>query len=259
METERSEKLKQRQNILMQKDQLRIIREQIVAKQKNLNECIKERKTEEEIKAEYDLEYKEIIQKSINIQQSIQTALTQFNDEVKKEQISVLQYNLVEHKITDAKINIAEFQDMYNETKVTYDKIKEAYRRITLEVQYALRDAKKLSEGHKPSDDGFQKFREKFESLPSDLGELNHIIYELQTKIDCIMIADEGEIETYQTGQKSLEQYQGQLIEKETKMREFGSKMEAMYKAWIEPLNDFVTKINKYVLLAIFFDDGLEI
>lgn len=60
MDTERSEKLKQRQNILMQKDQLRIIREQIEAKQRNLNECIKERKTEEEIKAEADLKLKVI-------------------------------------------------------------------------------------------------------------------------------------------------------------------------------------------------------
>lgn len=195
--------------------------------------------------------FQEIVKKSVNIQKSILTAFKQFNDEIKKEQIAVVQHSLLENKITEAKNNIAELQDLYNEAKMTYSKISEAHRRITLDIQHALQDAKKLSEGHKPSDNGFRKFREKYDSLPSNLEELDHIINELQTKIDCIMTADEGEIETYQKGQKSLEQFQAQLIEKETAMREFGSKMETTYRDWMEPLNEFVRQINKYVLASL--------
>lgn len=91
-----------------------------------------------------------------------------------------------------------ELRRLVEESETTVNQIKDAYANIKGQAKATLQKAKGLSKGFNPDDEGFAEFRDAYERLSSDFDQLQEEKVQLNTKIDCLNIADDDEMREYE-------------------------------------------------------------
>lgn len=177
--------------------------------------------------------------------QNLQIALSEFTQSVIAESLIREEINIVRENITILENDGVTLREGYENSRKDYNKVEVVYKRAQQDSNTALRAAKTLSDGFTPEDKGFDKFREKFRSLPKNDNALQNLIDELQTKVSCISTADEGEMREYEAGLQMISNLQTQLEEKSPMIQDIKNRRTLLYEEWINPLQELVGQINK--------------
>lgn len=244
-ESKRSEALKKRQTILQTKEQIESVRVRIATNEQKLNEHVRRGKTEQQIRQESKEKLKSVAVNSVKLQKQICAAFVKIQNEMKKERLINLEYSIKQQQTTYMENEIVDLRKECEEAENTRKKMKAMHEKILMETSDAKKDAKKCSDGYAPEDKGFSKFREQYDRLPSDMNELNNLIDEYQTKLECLLTVDDDELKTYENAQSVLKQCQSQLENKETALMELNSEIKDLFNGWMEPLQQLLAKINK--------------
>lgn len=177
--------------------------------------------------------------------ESLQSALETYTDTIKNETLLKEEINSIINAIAYNENESATLREHFENAKRSYNKIEEVHRRAQLESKDALKSAKNHSEGFSPDDEGFDKFRDKFNSLSKNETTLRNTLDELQTKVNCMSTADDSEIAEYERGLNLIESLRQRIDEITPQLQNIKDGQERLYQEWMEPLQQLVEDINK--------------
>lgn len=140
----------------------------------------------------------------------------------------------------------SDLREHYNNSRRDYNKIEVVHQRVKQDMKDALEAARKLSDGFKPDDKGFDKYREKYNSLPKDMEALRDMMDEIQMRVGCMTTADEGEMKEYERGLSLIENIQEKLEENLPLIQSMKLRKTTLLHEWLTPLTELVDEINKY-------------
>lgn len=173
------------------------------------------------------------------------SVLSNYSENVKSQAILKEEVNIVRDSIAYYENEGLSLRENYENAKKNYNKIEEVHRNAQLVANDALKTAKNLSEGFTPEEKGFEKFQEKYNSLPKGDKALQKLWDELQMKVNCMSTADESEVREYEKGLNLIESLREKLEQKTPLIQNIKQRRETLFEEWINPLQDLVGKINK--------------
>lgn len=141
--------------------------------------------------------------------------------------------------------DVKENRRKLEEDEQTLEKIKETYRRTLANAKEILNKAKALSRGFMPNEDGFDEFRQEYDSLPSDIERLNVEKEKIISLIDCLNTANEEEMAEYEAKLKLIEELEKKLEDANKSLGSMDKDVQSAKRQWLEPLQELIGKINE--------------
>lgn len=176
---------------------------------------------------------KEILSTFISCKElSIKSAIS-----FKKLEASRNKASYLEQKFRDTKRQCDEAEEVLNA-------VKEKYCNIVGQGKAALQKAKQLSKGFTPDDEGFIEFKQKFDKLSRDVKALQQEKDQILLKIDCLKIADDGELEEYEQREELIRTLEREIDENNNELNKMKSQMEKIEEDWLLPLGNLINEIN---------------
>ena len=147
-------------------------------------------------------------------------------------------------KTTYLETRAADEQRLYKEAEDVYKKVVEKYKNVLKQAKETLQVAKSLSGGFTPEDDGFKPHRKSYDELPDNLEVLETEKEQLQTKIDCLESADDGEMREYHRRMELINSLENDSSSVECQIKDMCETMKVQREEYLEPLNRLVAEIN---------------
>lgn len=112
------------------------------------------------------------------------------------------------------------------------------------EAKSLLQKAKSLSKGFTPADEDFEQFREEYQALPSEVDELDERRRQLQSRVACLNVADDGEMQEYEDRLKQIDKLTKDLDRHNTNLNKATMKITKLEDEWLGPLKELLAEIS---------------
>ncbi|GLV43420.1 Structural maintenance of chromosomes 5 [Carabus blaptoides fortunei] len=239
-----SELLQQRQQTLHNGEQVRTIRNRLAAARRTLNDYMQDHQTPEQIRKDAGVRMKQLVLSAIKLQGALASAIEELSTALENEERLALELSTGHECIAQLENETEGMRTNINEALQIYERIDTVHRRAVQETREALHAARKLSGGAKPGQQAFTKYQEEYDRLPSDLSALQDQINELQTRLECILTADDGELAAYEKNQQTLTQCREELTSKEAEMEMARTTLTSRHTDWMGAVQTIVGQIN---------------
>lgn len=126
------------------------------------------------------------------------------------------------------------------------DKIGQLLDTTKLRCKEKQEEAKRLTDGLKPSDGARFPYKEKFDRLPNSIEELNEHIDELEGQIACMQMNNEEHmIEEFENRQEQARRLRIEIQNSDKNHDEIGRKMEQLHNEWFPQITAILNTINE--------------
>ncbi|KAK4884603.1 hypothetical protein RN001_000874 [Aquatica leii] len=229
---------KRKQEIQSMESRLRILNNKLQQLQSNPV-------TQEQVEKEHQTEIKRTIGKMISEQSTVKEAFKKYSKIVLDPQLDKIDLEKCNRQITLLQNKSKDLQAICGRTEQTLNNIKTTYSNKMTEAKTLLNQAKQVSKGFTPDDQGFEEFRESYNNLPDNLAELHSEKEHTLSKIDCLSTADVEELEQYHNRVRLIDKYESEIQNADGNLHNINNNMISAQKEWLEPLEEIVQKINE--------------
>ncbi|XP_030758667.1 structural maintenance of chromosomes protein 5 [Sitophilus oryzae] len=231
--------------IQKQKQQADLIKNRILEAQQNLNSMRNTNKNPEIIRQEGRNKLQKLVEGLVLVQGTLKNQLVELKNLVVLSSVNSLKIEWLREKIECVENDMAEKKGRLREAEELYNAIADRYSGVMQEAKAQLLKAKELSDGLTPADDGFDKFRDMYDQLSSNLEELNAQKENIDSRIACLNTADDGEIKEYENRCKAIDAMAKDSETLASEIEKIEAKMDRKRKEWLDPLSELVTGISK--------------
>lgn len=197
------------------------------------------------IEAEGREKIKNIIKNLYPVHDTFYKELTKLNVVEKEKALVAVKIEIDRKQVAYFENSLKDNQHQCLEAEETLNVIKDRCDDIMNKAKAMLMKAKEVSEGFTPLDVGFQQFKDEYERLPSDIQELNAFKEQIQSRIACLNIADDGELREYEERQQHIKNLTEQHETVSTEFNMLSSKMNRLQDEWLIPLGNLIRQINE--------------
>ncbi|KAL3286561.1 hypothetical protein HHI36_001064 [Cryptolaemus montrouzieri] len=226
------------------KQQIQTIGSRYAAMQKKIETLKLANSNRDSVKREADEKIKKIIMNMVSHQKEILNVFKTYNKLIVKSKLSTEKIELARKKAAYIENQFNETRRLYQEAEEILNQVKERYANALGQAKAALQKAKNLSKGFTPADEGFDEYREMYDRLSNDQKALQLEKDQLLSKIDCLRIADDGELEEYEKRLDSIEKLKEDVDRANNELNKLKAQMEKLEEEWLVPLSTLVTEIN---------------
>ncbi|XP_074040926.1 structural maintenance of chromosomes 5 isoform X2 [Leptinotarsa decemlineata] len=235
------EKLK---DIQQQKQNAQAISVRVENLQKKLLEMNQCKKSPENIKNETSLKKKQLLRSMPSIQDTIKKEMSKLVEHVRKSTLTLKKIDNIRKKIAYLENQLSENKRQCQEAEETLSLVKDRYAEVMSQAKSMLNKAKGMSKGFTPADSGFDEFRPHYNSLSSDIQELNALNEQLQSRIACLNVADDDEMREYEERINEIGNITEEIEKLNSNLKKVTEKIEATKQEWLPPLKTLVSEIN---------------
>lgn len=178
-------------------------------------------------------------------QTEIKDAYVQYSNILDQAELDKTNLSTARKQVTFLENKSQDIQRLYEEAAERLTHIKQLYTNAMNEAKDALSNARQLSNGYTPADDGFNEFKAAYDNLPDNAEELQAEKDHILSKIDCLNTADMSELRQYEQRQDQIAKLQVDIQEGNKELDGINSNMDNLQTEWFEPLQEVVGEINK--------------
>ncbi|KAG5871908.1 hypothetical protein JTB14_025000 [Gonioctena quinquepunctata] len=230
--------------IHQQKQNAQAVNARIENLQKKITEMNQCKKSPESIRSETQAKRKQLLKNMPSTQDAIRNEITKLVENIKKSA-------LILKKIEQIRKIVAYLENQMNENKrqcqdaeETLNLVKDRYAEVMSEAKSMLSKAKGLSKGFTPVDDGFDEFRNEYDSLPPNIQELNALKEQFQSRIACLNVADDDEMREYEERLSQIDKLTEEIEKLNANLNKITDRIETMKQEWLTPLKKLLAEIN---------------
>lgn len=160
-------------------------------------------------------------------------------------QLNKINLDLAQSKVINLKNENRDILLVCSTAEETLQTISHKYLSVKREAQDLLQKGKDLSKGFTPMDDGFNEFKDAYDSLSNDIQVLEKKQDSIVSKIDCLNTATSEELAEYETREEQIEKLKQEVENGNIKLNKVISTMDELQKEWLDPLQQLISQINK--------------
>lgn len=196
------------------------------------------------IKNEGNNKIQKILTAMMKNEQEILTIFNAWKEIISEADINEIKIEKLKEKMIHMENDFKEQKRQLLESEELLNRVKEVYANVVGQAKATLNKAKDLSNGFTPDDEGFNQYREIHDKLSSDTDVLNTEKNELHSKIDCLKVADDGEIQEYEGRYRQIQSLQEDLEHGKAECDRLIAKMDKLQDDWLGPLAEIVANIH---------------
>ncbi|CAH1154399.1 unnamed protein product [Phaedon cochleariae] len=212
--------------------------------QRKISEMKNCKKNPEDIQREAGQKRLTVLRSMPAIQDAMKKEFSKLAELVKKGSLIVRKIEQERKELAYLENDINENRRQSQEAEDTLDIVKERYADVMNQAKSMLSKAKGLSKGFTPADEGFEEFRREYDALSSEIDELNAKKEQLQSRIACLNVADDGELKEYEDRLNQIEGLTGEIDRLHGELSKVTDKMDKTQQEWLGPLKDLLAEIN---------------
>lgn len=125
------------------------------------------------------------------------------------------------------------------------DKITAIVDRTKLKCKELQREAKALTDGHTPSDPTSFPYTNSFAKLPATIDELQTVMDEWQSQVDCLRCASETVLTEYNERKQQIALLTERIANFGQHHEQAEHEMERLHQQWYPAISDTVNVINR--------------
>ncbi|XP_056638861.1 structural maintenance of chromosomes protein 5 isoform X1 [Diorhabda sublineata] len=230
--------------IQQQKQNAQTITTRVETLQRKLKEMQQLKKSPDEVRIESQRKGEKYLKSIPGIYSAMQKEVVKLLELEKKNALNIRKIGEIRKRLAYLENEINDKKQQCRESEENLNRIKEVYNDVMEEAKALLVKAKGLSNGLTPADDGFDEFRSKYESLTSEIDALNVQKEQLQSRIACLNVADDGEMREYEDRLKQIDEFSENLQKLNADMNKITTKMGKWEVEWLSPLKQLLSEIN---------------
>nr|CAH7727097.1 unnamed protein product [Callosobruchus chinensis] len=171
------------------------VESRIATTERKIREMQQSKKTPEEIQSEAKAQARAYVKNMESIQVQIKNETEKFCELSTSSTLQEQQIEVFRKMVAYMENEISENKRKLDEAEQQLNVIKDKYNEVASQAKSLQSRAKGLSKGFLPSDEGFDEFREQYDALPNDVEQLKAKKEQYASRIACLNIADDGELQ----------------------------------------------------------------
>lgn len=243
LEHQRGEVMKEKRSLEMIVNKLRDLKERLtrsVRRVKQLQDSSQSIPRLEQIQKE---KIKLYIKEIIDWQQKKVTCLMEYQKAVQEKECAAARSNIYKLENDDLNRAITEATDGLVQGKKLVEDVKASMETAAKKYRVRLIEAKKLTNGLKPTDPNFP-YTQQFADLPDDVEELKDVINDTSARLECLGENDKNVTEEYERRNAQIEVLEKNIEETKSGEENLMQQIEALYNEWIPEINRIVEVLN---------------